>query len=91
MTTFPRQQNLVVFIQYLFGKCHRLQSQRSSFVQVLPYRPVCYILVSHNAVQFEDVRCCHGVMSRSANSRTGIGPFLGQLDLLPCHCVPGWC
>ena len=60
MTTFPRQ------------KCCRFSSviiwkvsppaipslQRSSFVQAWPYRPVCYILVSQNAVQFEDVRFC---------------------------------
>ena len=60
--------------------------QRAFFVQALPYSPVCYILVSHNAVQFEDVRFCHRGMSRSANSRTGIEPFLSLgTVLLWCH------
>ena len=78
MTTFPRQQNLVLLLQSLFGKCHRLQSQTCRDLPLFEhsYHPVCYILVSQNAVQFEDVRFCHGEMSRSANSRTGIGSFL---------------
>ena len=80
MTTFPRQQNLVLFLQSLFGKYHRLQSQTCRDLPLLKhsYPPVCYILVSDNAVKFEDVRFCHGVMSRSAtcNSRTDFGPFL---------------
>ena len=79
MTTFPRQQNLVLFLQSLFGKCHRLQSQTC---RDLPFFKHCLIVLFviswFHRMQF-NLKMSDSVtelMSRSANSRTGIAPFL---------------
>ena len=78
--TFPSQHNLVLFLH-----CHYLESVAASNPKLAEIficssfalsSSFCYILVAHNAVQFEDI--CRGAMGRLhvANSRTGIAPFI---------------